>query len=523
MSPCVFPTRTAHVRSADEALAGHRPRRVSVAAVAMALAVGMSGCGHVIYALDPEMKAAVEARKAEDPAPTPTPPGAPPKAPLDKITGPATLPGSSPTAGDLAAAPAADEAALNAIAERYVRLSLEIGTHEEGYIDAYYGDPSWKADAVRAPRDRRALLAAVRALRAELAFSRPDGSDALLARRVPFLDGQLMAAETRLLMMDGARFSFIDEARRLFGVTPALEPLSAYDPILTRIEQLVPGKGALSDRVDRLLDRTRIPADNLRPVIDAAIARCRARTARHIALPPGERFALTFVTGKPWSGYNWYEGGFASRIEINTDLPVRLDSAVNLACHEGYPGHHLLNALLEQRLVSGRGWAEFSVYPLYSPQSLVAEGTAQHGIDLAFPGPDRAAFERDALAVLAGVDERAAADAHALNGLVSELQGARLTIAQQLLDGAIDRATAIRLTQRYLLLSAARAEQSVRFTETYRSYVVNYGLGRSMVAATINAGGADEAARWRRMQSLLTQPTVPADLAPPALLPGSGT
>ena len=36
---------------------------------------------------------------------------------------------------------------LDTIAEDYVRLSLEIGTHEEGYIDAYHGPPAWKAEA----------------------------------------------------------------------------------------------------------------------------------------------------------------------------------------------------------------------------------------------------------------------------------------------------------------------------------------------------------------------------------------
>ena len=95
---------------------------------------------------------------------------------------------------------------------------------------------------------------------------------------------------------------------------------------------------------------------------------------------------MAFVTGKSWSGYNYYQGKATSRLEINTDLPIRISRAVDLGCHEGYPGHHVLNALLEQRLVEGKGWVEFSVYPLYSPQSLIAEGSANYGIDLAFPG-----------------------------------------------------------------------------------------------------------------------------------------
>ena len=74
---------------------------------------------------------------------------------------------------------------------------------------------------------------------------------------------------------------------------------------------------------------------------------------------------------------------------MNTDLPVYIDRAVDLAAHEGYPGHHLFNVVLEQRFVRERGWVEITVYPLFSPMSLMAEGTANFGIDVAFPGESR--------------------------------------------------------------------------------------------------------------------------------------
>ena len=151
----------------------------------------------------------------------------------------------------------------------------------------------------------------------------------------------------------------------------------------------MPGNGPLPDRVDAFQDRFVIKTERLRPVFDAAIAGCKSQTAEHIELPKGERFDLAFVTGKSWSGYNYYQGGYHSKIEVNTDLPIRISRAVDLGCHEGYPGHHVLNALLEQRLTRGRGWVEFSVYPLYSPQSVIAEGSANYGIDLAFPGAEK--------------------------------------------------------------------------------------------------------------------------------------
>ena len=212
-------------------------------------------------------------------------------------------------------------------------------------------------------------------------------------RRAKFLAAQLTAAATRLRMLRGEKLSFEEEAEGLFGVRPALRPLASYDPLLAQIEALVPGSGPLADRVEAFQRRFTIPADRLRPVFDAAIAECKARTVRHIVLPKEERFDLGFVTNKSWSGYNYYQGGYRSRIEVNTDLPIRISRAVDLGCHEGYPGHHVLNALLEQHLSKGRGWIEFSVYPLYSPQSLLAEGSANYGIELAFPGRERLTYE----------------------------------------------------------------------------------------------------------------------------------
>ncbi len=312
-------------------------------------------------------------------------------------------------------------------------------------------------------------------------------------------------------MLQGEKLPFADEAQGLFGVRPEIRPLASYDPILTRIEALVPGPGTLADRVEAYQNRFTIPKDKLDAVFRNAIAACRTATTEHIALPPTERFDLAFVTGKSWSGYNYYLGDYKSRIEVNTDLPIRLSRAIDLGCHEGYPGHHVLNALLEERLVRGKGWIEFSVYPLFSPQSLLAEGSANYGIDLAFPGARKARYEAAVLAPLAGLDASEVGRYEQLGVLIQDLAMARNTIAQQLLDGQIDEAEAIRLSQRYSLVSEARARQGVAFIKQYRSYVINYNIGRDMVARDVERL-PDAKARWTRMEQLLSEPTLPSDL-----------
>ncbi len=401
---------------------------------------------------------------------------------------------------------------LDDIAEAYVHLSLEAGEREPGYVDAYYGPDDWAAQAKARPRAVAELRAEASRLSKDLNAVAPDRLSPEDRQRRDFLLAQLKAAETRLAMMAGVKLAFADEAEGLFGIRPTLKPLTAYDPIVAKVAAMVPGDGPLWQRVDAWQNRFVIPADRLEPVMRASIAECRARSAAHIAMPQQERFELELVKDKSWSGYNWYKGDAHSLIQINTDLPVRIDRAVDLGCHEGYPGHHLLNMLLERNLARARGWVEFTVYPLFSPQSFIAEGSANAGIDLAFPGAERAAFEANTLYPIAGLDPATARDYDRLLALLHQLAGARMTIAADYLDGRIDRNRALDLIQAYQLVSRERAEQSLRFTEHYRSYVINYGLGQDMVTADLARSGRDPAARWKRMEQIISQPFLPSEL-----------
>jgi hypothetical protein len=399
--------------------------------------------------------------------------------------------------------------AVTNIVNDYLKLTLEAGTHEAEWVDAYYGPPALQAAAKENPRSLAGLLADTKAMmvridKAEIAPNQ--------IRRVKALRGMLVAAETRLQMLQGRKFSFAEEAKGQFATVPVLKPLSDFDPVLARLEKLIPGTGPLAARVDAFNERFTIPKDRLQPVFDAAIAECKRRTAAHIVLPAGEAFTMEFVTGKTWSGYNYYLGNYKSLIQINTDLPIRISRAVDLGCHEGYPGHHVLNLMTESKLARQNGWKEYEVNPLYSPTSVLSEGSANYGIDLAFPAEERLAFERDVLYRIAGLDPKTAQSFWQMQQMTEGLSGARLTIAKMYLDGEITRAKALELTQKYLLLSPARAEQSIAFTDHYRSYVINYGWGKDLVRGFIENGKPETKTRWGRMEQILSEPTLPSDL-----------
>ena len=402
---------------------------------------------------------------------------------------------------------------MSHVALQYIRLTLEAGTHEAEWVDAYYGDDDLQRLATKSPRRKEALLTEITALIARLdteVLQKVYSKDVL--QRARALRGMLVAADTRMRMLSGQKFAFDDEAKGQFATVPWLKPLAFYDTILARLEKEIPGTGPLATRVDAFNERFVIPKEHLKPVFDAAIAECRKRTTEHMTLPKDESFVMEFVTGKPWSGYNYYQGKYKSLIQINTDLPIRISRAVDLGCHEGYPGHHVLNLMIESKLYRGKGWEEFSVNPLYSPQSVISEGSANYGIDLAFSSAERLQFERDVLYPLAGLDPKTAEAFWRLQQATEALSGARLTIAKLYLDGEIDRAKALALTEKYLLVSPERAAQSVGFTDHYRSYVINYGWGKELVKGYVERGNPDKNERWRRMEKILSEPVLPADL-----------
>lgn len=398
---------------------------------------------------------------------------------------------------------------LDEIAESYVRLVLTVGNYDADYVDAYYGEPAWRVEAEAATDSLPQLQAeAERLLDAVEAVPKPE--DPILARRQKYLAAQLVAVEARLRMLQGEALPFDEESAALYDAVAPQHDEVYFEQRLANLEPLLPGEGSIDERWNRFRAGFVIPPEKLDEVFQAAIQACRERTGVELALPEGEAFSLEYVTDKPWSGYNWYQGEFASLIQVNTDLPIFIDRAIDLACHEGYPGHHVYNALLEKHLVRDRGWVEFSVYPLFSPQSLIAEGTANYGIEIAFPGEQRVAFERDVLFPLAGLDASTADVYYEALEQVSKLSYAGNEAARRYLDGEIDAEAAAEFLARYAMMAPDRARQRVQFIERYRSYVINYNLGLDRVRAYVER--VPEEQRWSRFAELLSSPRLPSDL-----------
>jgi hypothetical protein len=406
---------------------------------------------------------------------------------------------------------------MNTLGERYVRLVLAMGQHDTDYVDAYYGPPEWRKEAEAHKLPLADITARAASLARDIAAAAPPATaDELTRLRHDYLARQLEALRARASMLAGTRLRFDEESKALYDAVAPTHTEAEFAGVLAALEAKLTGPGPLLERYDAFREAFIIPRDRLAAVFKAAIDACRSRTLQHIPLPPGESFRVEFVTGKSWSGYNWYQGDYRSLIQVNTDLPVYIDRAIDLACHEGYPGHHVYNVLLEKNLVRDRGWVEFSVYPLFSPQSLIAEGTANFGIEVAFPPVERLEFERRVLFPAAQLQPETAAQYYEILALVERLSYAGNEAARRYLDGRIDARAAADWLAQYGLYSRPRAEQRVRFIDQYRSYVINYNLGKDMVAAHVESRGGtadNPGKRWDEFGKLISSPRLPSGLA----------
>lgn len=405
---------------------------------------------------------------------------------------------------------------MNTVAEQYVKLVLALGQFDADYVDAYYGPDAWKEEVQKEKMPLSDIVAeAAKARMALQTITLPENDELQHLRKI-YLEKQLSALISKAEMLVGKKYTFDEESKKLFDAAAPQFSEEHFKGLLKELDAALPGGGGtLQQRYEAFHNQFIIPKERIDTVFTAAIRECRNRTAKHIRLAENENFVVEYVTNKAWSGYNWYKGNNYSVIQVNVDFPIFIDRAVDLAAHEGYPGHHVYNSLLESELMRKRGWIEFSIYPLFSPQSLIAEGSANYGIEVVLPGHERVEFEKKNLFPLAGLDSSRADQFYAIQALVGKLSYAGNEAARGYLNGTISKDKAVDWLVTYALMPKERAVQRIAFIEKYRSYVINYNYGQDLVKKYVEekiGPGNNPDVRWKIFAELLSSPRLPSEL-----------
>jgi hypothetical protein len=394
---------------------------------------------------------------------------------------------------------------VDSVAERYLRLGLGLGKHVDGLVDGYFG-PAELADEER--KSLEELLEEARSLRSHVATADLD------EQRRRWLTAQIDGLECVAEMTTGVEVPWREAVRRCYGLEVERTPEERFEEAHAQLDAALPGSGELAERLEAWRVTQDVPTDKLLPGFHALIDELRTRTRELVELPEGERFDAQLVEGEPWGAYNWYLGGLESRIDINTDLPVRSYFLAILAAHEGYPGHHTEAVCKEARLVRGEGRDELSILLIHTPECLVAEGIATNAIEQAL-GDDWPARSGEILRALDVPFDAEIASVVAF--ATQELEHVDVNIAWSAREDGWSEDDAVAYHRRWALSTEERARRAVGFDThpMWSIYVPTYPLGKQLA-------GAFASSRDDGFRALLTEQLTPADLLDAFALRASG-
>ena len=388
----------------------------------------------------------------------------------------------------------------------YVRLGLRFDRLENGFVDAYTGDPRIKAAVADEPAPTpQQLHDQARDLLRELDAS------GLPADRQDFLRGQLTGLECTARKMSGEPVGFVDEVAAYFQVDVTLGDPDVYAAAHAELDALLPGDGTLAERYVAHRKREECPPARLEAAVHALSSALRDRVRGSYGLPEVETVRYEVVTDKPWSGFNYYEGDYRSRVAINADLPHRLSAVPHLVAHESYPGHHTEHCRKERGLVERADRVEHTVFLVNTPECLMAEGLADLGIQASIGegwGPWAAEILGDlGLRFDGHLAEKLAAAAAPLNRV---RQDAAILLHDR--GAGADEVSAH--LQRWSLVNADRAAQQIRFLTDplWRAYISTYVEGYDLLTRWLAHRPADQPVEDRFVR-LLDEPLTPRAVA----------
>jgi hypothetical protein len=403
------------------------------------------------------------------------------------------------------------------VALEYLVLALRLDQRIPGLVDGYFGPAALKARVdTEQPRPADRLRDDASALMDRLATEVADDD------RRAWLEAQLVALHTHATSLAGEPMPYLEHVARCFAFRPPRRPDAPFEAAAAAINDLLPGDTPLAERLDRWDAQFEISRDRLPGLVDWLVARFRERASALFGLPEGEGLRVSMVTNQPWSGYNWFDGGRQSRVDINLDLPRRPAELVRTVAHETFPGHHLEHAWKEADLVDRSGRLEASILLINTPECLFSEGLANLGRQFAVPAGEDVdllieLYERAGLPIAA--DRLAAREAAERTMAIGEH---RHTLAAIRGNAAILRHVDGRTHDEVLAYlhdvgrySPAVAAKRLEFIEhpLWRTYVFVYAEGEALLRRWLEA--VPEPERATRFGRLLHEQLTPAAVTVP--------
>jgi hypothetical protein len=390
---------------------------------------------------------------------------------------------------------AADNIAPDETARRYVALVKSLENSGIFELDFTFGQAEHISPAYPPGTSLDTLANTASSLEAEINSSQDQSTT--LAVRLGFLSRFLQHQQLQ------TSTNLQQEYALLYGRTLPVEVRSDTADLLLQLDRLLPGTGPLVTRLRTFQNRTLIPRRLRRTVFETALQECRRRTLLHWKLPPEETIELKWLEQQatPW---HRYLGNYRSQLQISAAAVAFPSAALDVACHEGYPGHHAQFVHLEHS--AGRNLSlPMQVVMLRAPDSLFREGAAELGSELAFTPDERLAFERDVLYPLAGLDPTMAQAALQVRAILRALSDNIPPLLALYSSGGISRMTArIRLETEALVNSG---EQLLQYADNHGAYSLSYVTERNHIAGKLESTAENIDQQWLLLAQWLVEAT----------------
>lgn len=384
---------------------------------------------------------------------------------------------------------------IDALAREYVELGLAYAAIEPDALDFYYGPEELRPDPDAPVSDAGTIVTLLDLLAEQVTGLPPSERSAHLAAKIARLQAMLAATQ-------GADdTTFAEQARQLYGIELAPPDETRLLAARETLEELLPGNGDLALRLRAFGEGFIVPEGQRRAVFERALEECRERTAAFWSLPADEELRVEWTDDVP-AAWHRYQGEGGSVLQVNPLAVADIGSALDIACHEGFPGHHA------QFLQADAGEAtaiEDTIVFTRSPEQVLREGAAQFGVDLALPEAGRVDFMRDVLFPLAGFDPAEAERHVRVHAAQQVLAAATAPILADYLDGEMTAFDAGYALETEALVPSGQA--LLAFARQYGAYVLGYSVARDAVEACVTARaggeGGNPEARWNALGEIV--------------------
>ena len=389
--------------------------------------------------------------------------------------------------------------------EEFVRLALAINEHLPGYVDAYFGPSQWDQEASQTGK----LPLPALTQRVDQLATNVSHANEWDAQRKDFLAHQISAMQMSLRLLAGENVSLAEEAQALYDVQPAWKDEAYFLEYQKWLDDILPKGSSLKERLETWQNSLEIPIEKARELLPFITYTLRELTHIKFSLPEEESFIVEFVSNEPWMAYNRYLGEYKSLIEINTDLPMRVNGLAITIAHEGYPGHHTELCMKEAKLIRQMDYQEHLVTLINSSSSVIAEGIATSALETVLTDQELEAWYREEIlprADMTHVDAKQIMEITRAERKMRDLWG---NAAFMLHDQKKSTGEIISYLQKYEMSTEKEANRAIQFISgpLDRSYIFTYTAGYDLLEELFSIADRD-----KYFARLLEEPVTPSQI-----------